>query len=420
MKYIQGVLLSFLISYSVVGQEWNTTGNNTTTGDVGINVTQPLADLDVRGDISGYRVGWAPWDNFAFGTRSDFNVMHYGISLFYEQVGSLETAPKTALSGYYGLKFFTAGKERINITNTGNVGIGITNPASKLHLNGDLKMNIGEGLRVYGNSNYFGTNLDGVIFEIQDTNGANSAVDGGFVFRGLTTTDNVHKDLMVLKGAGNVGIGTINPASKLHLNGDLKMNIGEGLRVYGNSNYFGTNLDGVIFEIQDTNGANSAVDGGFVFRGLTTKDNVHKDLMVLKGAGNVGIGTTDPKNKLSVNGTVWAKEVKVTLTDAADWVFEEDYELRPLSEVAHFIQENKHLPEIPSAEEFRKNDLKVSEMTNKLLQKIEELTLYTIAQEKQLVAQSTQLQVQKKKLAEMETLKLRMATLEALIKNQEN
>jgi hypothetical protein len=98
--------------------------------------------------------------------------------------------------------------------------------------------------------------------------------------------------------------------------------------------------------------------------------------------GNVGIGTTDPKNKLSVNGTIWAKEVKVSLTDAADWVFDTNYKLKPLAEVEKYIIENKHLPEVPSAEEFRQNDMNVSEMSNKLLQKIEELTLYAIKQNK--------------------------------------
>ncbi len=100
--------------------------------------------------------------------------------------------------------------------------------------------------------------------------------------------------------------------------------------------------------------------------------------------GNVGIGTTDPKNKLSVNGTIWAKEVKVSLTDAADWVFDKNYKLKPLADVEKYINANKHLPEVPSAEEFRQNDMNVSEMSNKLLQKIEELTLYAIAQQKEL------------------------------------
>ena len=127
-------------------------------------------------------------------------------------------------------------------------------------------------------------------------------------------------------------------------------------------------------------------------------------------AGNVGIGTTTPKNKLSVNGTIWAKEVKVTLTDAADWVFEEDYQLRSLSEVESFIQKNKQLPEIPSAEEFRQNDLKVSEMANKLLQKIEELTLYTIEQEKKIEKQNEKLE--KMKILEERLKKLEITVIE--------
>ena len=105
---------------------------------------------------------------------------------------------------------------------------------------------------------------------------------------------------MMLSESGNVGIGVLKPLAKLDIAGDLKMNAGEGFRLYGDSNYFGTNFDGVIFEIQDTNGSSSAVDGGFVFRGLTTTDGIHKDLMVLKGTGRVGIGTTTPSYKFEV------------------------------------------------------------------------------------------------------------------------
>lgn len=110
----------------------------------------------------------------------------------------------------------------------------------------------------------------------------------------------------------------------------------------------------------------------------------------------VGIGTTDPKNKLSVNGTIWAKEVKVTMTDAADWVFEDDYDLKSLEEVEDFINQNKHLPDIPSADEFRENDMNVAEMNNKLLQKIEELTLYLIEQNKKVEEQSKKIEDQQK------------------------
>ncbi len=138
--------------------------------------------------------------------------------------------------------------------------------------------------------------------------------------------------------------------------------------------------------------------------------------------GKVGIGTRNPKNELSVKGTIWAQEVIVSLTDAADWVFADDYKLKPLVEVEAFIKRNKHLPEMPSANDFRANDMKVSEMTNRLLQKIEELTLYTIEQEKQLKQQTKQLKQQTKKLEEIDALKkqnkaleARMAKLEALL-----
>ncbi len=236
--------------------------------------------------------------------------------------------------------------------------------------------------------------------------------NGGLAIRTGGTANN---DLVV-NNQGNVSIGTGLSDAKLHVNGDFFMNIGEGFKVFGDGNYFGQYKDGIIFQMQDTNATNGGTDGGFVFRGYTTTDNVaSNDWMVIKNGGKVGIGTSDPKNKLSVNGTIWAKEVKVSLTDAADWVFEDDYKLRSLAELASYIKENKHLPEIPSAEEFRKNDLKVSEMTNKLLQKIEELTLYAIEQEKKLDEVSSLKQTNARLEEKNIELEERLIRLEALL-----
>ncbi len=94
---------------------------------------------------------------------------------------------------------------------------------------------------------------------------------------------------------------------------------------------------------------------------------------------NVGIGTATPDAKLTVNGTIHAKEVLIDLNGPlADYVFEPDYALPALSDVKQYIQENKHLPNVPSAAQVEQSGLSVGEMQNLLLQKIEELTLYTI------------------------------------------
>jgi hypothetical protein len=81
-----------------------------------------------------------------------------------------------------------------------------------------------------------------------------------------------------------------------------------------------------------------------------------------------------------VAGTIGAEEVLVTST-GADYVFEPGYRLRPLSEVAGYIQANHHLPDIPSADEVKQKGMGVGEMQAKLLAKVEELTLHMIQAE---------------------------------------
>lgn len=114
---------------------------------------------------------------------------------------------------------------------------------------------------------------------------------------------------------------------------------------------------------------------------------VNQDLFVL---GNLGVGTTSPTHELDVRGTIRANEIIVNTT-GADFVFANDYQLRPLSEVKTFIQENKHLPEIKSAQEMQENGVGINELQTQLLQKIEELTLYILQQEERIKALEAEL-----------------------------
>jgi|GEM_PF-1462488 len=102
--------------------------------------------------------------------------------------------------------------------------------------------------------------------------------------------------------------------------------------------------------------------------------------------GKVGIGTTTPQSEFAVNGTITAQRVKVTQTGWADYVFNKDYPLTPLAAVEKYVTTHQHLEGIPSAAEVAKDGIDVGEINKKLLEKVEELTLYLIEQNKKIAA----------------------------------
>ncbi len=137
------------------------------------------------------------------------------------------------------------------------------------------------------------------------------------------------------------------------------------------------------------------VKGGLNFWKPFGSSNFGNNFLFIKDNGSVGIGTdlTDPGNapyKLAVNGTIRAKEMVVE-TGWSDFVFAPTYKLLPLAELEKFIKANEHLPDIPSANEISTNGLKIAETQTLMMQKIEELTLYIIEQNKKLLELQTKI-----------------------------
>ncbi len=121
--------------------------------------------------------------------------------------------------------------------------------------------------------------------------------------------------------------------------------------------------------------------------------------------GNVSIGTGNVANgyKLAVDGKIITEEVLVQLSGSwPDYVFKEGYDLPALREIEKHIKEKGHLPNIPSATEVEANGVQLGEMDKLLLEKIEELTLYTIQQQKELQSQKKTNIILSKKMERLE------------------
>jgi len=208
---------------------------------------------------------------------------------------------------------------------------------------------------------------------------------------------------------GNVGIGTTTPNAKLDVGafldgGLLGTVLGrlQGGNTYEDGTYLG--VKGYATQLSIYNGKGFSIEHHFYgqtnssinfFRGgsmtggfITFNTNDNSEKMRINNNGNVSIGTTasDPTDALlTVNGSIHAKELRIDLdAPLADFVFDSDYKLMPLNQLEQYVNVNNHLPEMPSAVEVSKKGLSVGEMQNKLLQKIEELTLYAIQLKKEI------------------------------------
>ncbi|MGM9831745.1 MAG: hypothetical protein ACI3Z5_06985 [Paludibacteraceae bacterium] len=198
-------------------------------------------------------------------------------------------------------------------------------------------------------------------------------------------------DILMTSSTGKVGIGIDDPQEKLHIagyirgngsHGELQIRTTKGTTAIGatNETYSHFNTDRPMFYFNHGLMVEDGKIGSYIGKNLKffTFD---QERMTILCNGNVGIGKTIPEYKLDIDGTLRAKKILVNTSEGADFVFDDDYQLRPLQEVSNFIHENGHLPEIQSAADMQENGVSITDLQIQLLQKIEELTLYLIQQE---------------------------------------
>lgn len=210
--------------------------------------------------------------------------------------------------------------------------------------------------------------------------------------------------------SGNVGINTTTPTQELDVNGTTKTNqliVGDAATIppFANAWLEGGFTSQLFFNassspVDERVWALSAINGDFkIFAENDNLSALQEAFVINRGLGinidsvlfpngNVGIGTSSfidgaDTYRLSVDGKIRAHGVKV-YTTWADYVFKDDYILKPLEEVEEFIKQNGHLPNVPSEAEVLENGIELGAMNAKLLEKIEELTLYLIEQQKEM------------------------------------
>ena len=256
----------------------------------------------------------------------------------------------------------------------GNVGVGTSSPQYKLDVIGDIQMEGKLGRYMSDASTYDGKALSnyslgwfGDSWFLYGPTLWQSAWGGMKYFTNGTPR-------LAITNGGNVGIGTTAPAKALDVAGSIYL-------------FPGRNGDPTLkFNNQGWARIGGSSSSGLAIWGTGNAETDDNPAMFV-ASGSVGIGTTAPDQKLTVKGKIHAEEVIVDLNvPLADYVFGKDYELMPLHQVDQYVQENSHLPDMPSATEVKEKGMGVGEMQNKMLQKIEELTLYVIQQDKRIKA----------------------------------
>ncbi len=383
MKFLWLAIVALLVHLTIHAQ------NNTfptPSGSVGIGTTSPAAKLHVVDNNRSYYVNKAITGQTEDAQGINYLLLHE----IYTGTLSIDRHVLGKISAVRGSPVSSNRKWTAEV-NTATAYNG--NTGSLIYYNEPTRL----VTLVYNSKSYLALEI------------ANSSTLYSFSFTGYATGEALQlvKDNVVSAVAafapspigiqGNLSIGSAYSGARLDVFGGPSWttnNWAKAMRTYnghaiefaGTNRSFGIGASGSKFYFSHVN-----TDG-------TGAANYY---MVVDGSnGNIGIGTDNPPSmyKLAVEGTIGARKVKVQQGTWSDFVFHDDYKLPSLNEVETFVQQNKHLPGIPSEAEVLKDGLDVGEMNKLLLQKVEELTLYIIDLKKESQRQQEKIEQLEKRL----------------------
>lgn len=379
--------------------------------NVGIGTTTPAVKLDVKSTTN---------TPAQFNGTAPMYIALYESDVYKGYLGSYSGGADdidigTGAGNVSGkLNFTIQAVPKMTINASGQVGIGTSSPAHQLHVTGGdyfFESSVGKimfGYNSGGSQWRLGTTGAGADIRWYTYNGTTETAMHYFQQNGnvgIATGIPVPQGRLDVLGAGTTSatstflLRNSNTDTLLRMRDDGRMGIGYNGSSYGRTVNIGGS--GINFYL-----ANEAAFGGAIFPTDTSivmwsNSNSNNYVILQPSWGNVGVGTYTPNSKfhvngvmligsnsafpatgysLSVDGKIISEELKVQLsTSWPDYVFGEDYKLLPIEDLEKSIRQNKHLPNIPSAADITaEKGFEVGDMNRRLLEKVEELTLYII------------------------------------------
>ena len=430
----------------VFGQYLNATGSNSLTLGIGTSSGSPLTNTKNNSIMFGVtnkpsltiaKYGNSDRGYLGIGTDAPEEMAHVVGKFLIERTSETESSlqfkhpsrrgdTQPTPNDYYwdifsdteGLKINTVNpniapvipSQKVIISSSGSVGIGIIDPQAKLHVDNNI---LAEG-NIATLDKFVLTPASNATSELWEISRTSAGLNFAYKDNGL-------QDVLFMSNNGFIGVGKTNPSVMFDVNGAFKATSATIPMITGNTEVTGTltanaltannaNIKGALSANSATIAGALAANSAIIYGTTTIIGALTANSATINGAANIsgalsassatinGLLTANSAEitgkitgySLSVKNTIAAgkihtKEILVENTvPFPDFVFEDDYSLMNLQEVEQYIKEHKHLPAVPSAAEVEENGVNLGEMNAILIQKVEELTLYILDLQKQI------------------------------------